>query len=90
MADVRQISAAIVVAIICKRRKRERKAKEVWEREWLSRRKERGLKTGELQEILTDGHENISGEVVNGFPYLINKYGTRFGAVSFNCGSRFQ
>lgn len=39
------------------------------------------LRRGELQETLTDGHENISGEVVNGFPYLINTYGTRLGSV---------
>ena len=42
MADVQQFSAAVIVAIICKRRKKKRKVKEVWEREWLRRRTERG------------------------------------------------
>ena len=90
MAHVRQISVTVVVAIICNRRKRKRKANEVWEREWLKRRTERGVHRQlleelrlELPEILTDGNETISGEVVNGFPYQINKYGTRFGAVFF-------
>ena len=41
MADGRQVSAAVIVSLICKRRKRKRKTKEVWEKEWLRRRTER-------------------------------------------------
>ena len=58
MADVRQISAAVVVAIICKRRKRKRKAKEVWEREWFRRRTGRGVYRQLLEELRLDDEEN--------------------------------
>jgi len=58
MADVRQISATVVVAIICKRRKRKRKAKEAWEREWLRRRTERGVYRQLLEELRLEDEEN--------------------------------
>ena len=43
MADVRQVLAAVIISIICKKRKSKRKAKEVWGREWLRRVTERGV-----------------------------------------------
>ena len=58
MADVRQISAAVAVAIICKRRKRKRKTKEVWEREWFRRRSERGVYRQLLEELRLEDEEN--------------------------------
>ena len=58
MADVREISAAVVVPIICKRRKRKRKAKEVWEREWLRRRTERRFYRQLLEELRLEDEEN--------------------------------
>ena len=51
MADVQQVSVAVIVAIICKRRKKKRMVKEVWERERLIRRTERGV-YGQLLEDL--------------------------------------
>ena len=95
MDNVRQISAAVDVVVICKRRKRKRKAKEVWEREWL-KRTERGVYRQLLEELRLEDEENYRRYLrmdtktfqakLNGFPYQINKYGTRFGAVFLNVG----
>ena len=51
MADVQQVSAAVIVAIVCKRRKKKREVKEVWDREWLRRRTERGVNRQLLEEL---------------------------------------
>jgi hypothetical protein len=58
MADGRQVSAAVIVSIICRRRKRKRKVKEVWEREWLRRRTERGVYRQLLEELRLEDEEN--------------------------------
>ena len=51
IADVQPVSAAVIVAIICKRRKKKRKVKKVLGREWLGRRTERGAYRQLLEEF---------------------------------------
>ena len=52
MTDVQQVLAAVTVAIICKRRKKKRMVKEVWERELLTwRRTDRGVYRQLLEEL---------------------------------------
>ena len=58
MADVRKFYAGIIVAIICKRRRRKRKVREVWEKEWLRRRRERGVYRELLEELRLEDAEN--------------------------------
>jgi len=51
MADARQLSAAIIVALICKKRNKKRKAREFWERERLRRRWDHRVYGELLQEL---------------------------------------
>ena len=88
MADVRQVSAAVIVTIICKRRKRKRKVKEVWDRKWLKRRTERGVYRQLLEELRLEDAANYRRYLrmgtatfqwnLNGFPYFSDNWGHNF------------
>lgn len=94
-----EVSAAVIVAVICKRRKRKRKAREVWEREWLRRRTERGVYRQLLEELRLEDEESYRKYLrmdtetfqvrLNGFPSC--KHATvGVLALFLNCVSRLQ
>ena len=99
MAESGKVSAAVIVSIICKRRKKKRKVKEVWEREWLRRRTERGVFRQLLEELRLEDECNYRRYLrmdtetfqvrLNGFPYFVNTYSGCFGAF-LNCERHFQ
>ena len=73
MADVRQVWATVIVAIICKRRKKKRMVKKVWERKWLRRRTKGGVSRQLLEELRLEEEFN-STFLSSGSPLCQNEF----------------